>query len=110
MEPLGAGLHVVTEGSPHGLGPRGDLVRSRWPLDPAPARLRELLALHAPPHPAPTCLHVEPTYGTRSSAVVRLPRELRHAELYAADGPPCTFPLEDRSALLAGLAGRATSA
>jgi uncharacterized protein with NRDE domain len=110
VEPLGAGLHVVTEGSPHGLGPRGDLVRSRWPLDPAPARLRELLALHAPPHPAPTGLHVEPTYGTRSSAVVRLPRELRHAELYAADGPPCTFPLEDRSALLAGLAGRATSA
>ena len=105
LEPLGPGLHLVTEDSPHGLGPRGDLVRSRWPLDPSPDRLRELLSLHAPPHPAPTCLHVEPHYGTRSSAVLRLPRQLRHAELYAADGPPCTFPLEDRSALVARLAG-----
>jgi len=103
-EPLGPGLHLVTEDSPHGAGLRGDLVRTRWPLDPSPARLRELLSLHAPPHPAPTCLHVEPHYGTRSSAVLRLPLELRHAELCAADGPPCTFPLEDRSALLAALA------
>jgi len=104
VEPLGQGLHLVTEDSPHGLGPRGDLVRSRWPVDLAPPRLREVLSLHAPPHPAPTCLHVEPHYGTRSSAVLRLPGQLRAAELYAADGPPCTFPLEDRSALLARLA------
>jgi len=104
VEPLGPGLHLVTEDSRHGLGPRGDLVRGRWPLELAPGRLREVLSLHAPPHPAPTCLHVEPHYGTRSAAVVRLPAELRHAELYAADGPPCTFPLEDRSALMAALA------
>ena len=104
VEPLGAGLHVVTEDSPHGLGPRGDLVRTRWPVDLAPARLRELLSLHAPPHPAPTCLHAEPHYGTRSSAILRLPDRLGHGELYAADGPPCTFPLEDRSALLEQLA------
>jgi uncharacterized protein with NRDE domain len=106
LEPLGPGLHLVTEDSRHGLGLRGELVRTRWPVDLAPARLRELLSLHAPPHPAPTCLHVEPHYGTRSSAVVRLARDLRHAELHVADGPPCTFPLEDRSALLAGLAWR----
>jgi hypothetical protein len=37
--------------------------------------------------------------------VLRLTRELRHAELYASDGPPCTFPLEDRSSLVAALAG-----
>ena len=104
VEPLGAGLHVVTEDSPHGLGPRGDLVRTRWPVDLSPARLRELLSLHAPPHPAPTCLHAEPHYGTRSSAILRLPDRLGHGELYAADGPPCTFPLEDRSALLEQLA------
>jgi uncharacterized protein with NRDE domain len=104
VEPLGPGLHVVTEDSPHGLGLRGELVRTRWPVDPAPSRLRELLSLHAPPHPAPTCLHVEPHYGTRSAAIVRLPADLRHAELYASDGPPCTFPLEDRSSLLAELA------
>ncbi len=107
VEPLGPGLHVVTEDSPHGLGLRGELVRTRWPLDLSPARLRELLSLHAPPHPAPSCLHVEPRYGTSSSAILRLPGQLRHAELYAADGPPCTFPLEDRSSLLAGLADQA---
>jgi uncharacterized protein with NRDE domain len=110
VERLGPGLHVVTEDSPHGLGPRGDLVRSRWPLDLSPPRLRQLLSLHAPPHPAPTCLHVEPHYGTRSSAVLRLPGVLRLGELYAADGPPCTFPLEDRSALVEGLATRIRSA
>jgi uncharacterized protein with NRDE domain len=110
LEPLGPGLHLVTETSPTGQGLRGELVRSRWPVDLSPARLRELLSLHAPPHPAPTCHHVEPHYGTRSSTVLRLPAELRHGELYAADGPPCTFPLEDRSALLAELARPARSA
>ncbi len=106
LTPLGPGLHVVTEGSPHGLGPRGDLVRSRWPLDPTPDRLRDLLAQHAPPLPAEaaTCIHRDPHYGTRSSAVLRLTPDLAHAELYAADGRPCTAPLEDRSALLAALA------
>jgi len=103
---LGPGLHLVTETSPHGLGARGDLVRSRWPVDPSPARLRELLTLHAPPHPAgaATCIHMDPHYGTRSSAVLRLTPGLGHAELYAADGRPCLMPLEDRSALLAELA------
>jgi len=41
--------------------------------------------------------------------VLRLPARLGHGELYAADGPPCTFPLEDRSALLASLAAPARS-
>jgi uncharacterized protein with NRDE domain len=104
VEPLGPGLHLVTESSPHGLGLRGELLRSRWPVDPSPARLRELLILHAPPHPAATCVHQDPRYGTRSAALLRLSPELAHAELYAADGRPCTSPLEDRSALLAALA------
>lgn len=105
LEGLGAGLHLVTEGSPHGLGPRGEAVRARWPVDPSPARLREVLTLHAPAHPAPTCIHQDPRYGTRSAAVLRLTPGLRHAELYAADGRPCTAPLEDRSSLLEALAG-----
>lgn len=104
VEPLGPGLHLVTEASPRGLGPRGDLVRARWPVDLSPARLREVLTLHAPPHPAPTCIHEDPRYGTRSAAVLRLTPALAHAELYAADGRPCTAPLDDRSALLAALA------
>lgn len=106
LEPLGPGLHLVTEASPHGVGARGEAVRARWPVDLAPARLREVLTLHAPACPAPTCIHQDPRYGTRSSAVLRLTPDLAHAELYAADGRPCTTPLEDRSGLLAALARR----
>jgi hypothetical protein len=104
VEPIGQGLHLVTEDSPHGLGPRGDLLRARWPVDHSPVRLRELLTLHAPPLPAGTCIHRDPWYGTRSSAVLRLAPDLRHGEIYAADSRPCEAPLEDRSALLAELA------
>lgn len=103
-ETLGPGLHLVTEGSPHGLGLRGELVRARWPVDLSPGRLQEVLTLHDPPHPAPTCIHQDPRYGTRSAAVLRLPRDLAHADLYAGDGRPCTTPLTDHSSLLAALA------
>jgi uncharacterized protein with NRDE domain len=104
FEPLGPGLHLITEGSPLGLGLRGELVRARWPVDLSPARLREVLTLHDPPHAAPTCIHRDPVYGTRSAAILRLTPMLAHAELYAADGRPCTAPLEDRSDLLSALA------
>ena len=104
LEPLELGLHLVTETSPHGAGPRGDLLRSRWPVDPTPARLRELLSLHAPEHPAPTCIHREPFYGTRSAAVLRVAPALAHADLVTADGHPCEAPFEDRAALLTALA------
>jgi hypothetical protein len=102
FEDLGPGLHVVTERSPHGRDPRGDLVRSRWPLDPTPARLRELLATHTP-LPGP-CIHLGEVYGTRSAAVLRLASGVAHSELYASVGAPCVTPLEDRAALVAALA------
>ena len=100
---LAPGLHVVTERSPVGACPRGDLVRARWPMDPTPARLRELLTVHEPPPECATCIHRDPEYGTRSSAVLRIAGEVGASELYAADARPCTAPLEDRSELLAGL-------
>jgi uncharacterized protein with NRDE domain len=105
IEALGAGLHVVTESARDGAGPRGELVRARWPVDLAPARLRELLAVHrgAAPDRAATCIHAEPAYGTRSATIVRLARELGNSELYVAEGHPCVTPFEDRSALLAAL-------
>ena len=105
-EALGPGLHVVTERSPSGRCPRGDLLRAHWPLDPTPARLRELLSLHADAAPggAETCIHGEPVYGTRSSAVLRVAQDLGSTELYASEGPPCTAPLEDQSRLVAALA------
>ncbi len=101
---LGPGLHVVTERSPEGACPRGDLVRARWPVEPAVSRLRELLTVHAPPPERATCIHMDPAYGTRSSAVLRLAPDLHASELYAAEGRPCVAPLEDRSELLAALA------
>jgi uncharacterized protein with NRDE domain len=100
---LSPGLHVVTERSAFGACPRGDLVRARWPLDLAVPRLREVLTVHAPPPESATCIHGDPEYGTRSSAVLRLAAEVGASELYAADARPCTAPLEDRSALLAAL-------
>jgi uncharacterized protein with NRDE domain len=106
-EPLAPGLHVVTESARGGEGPRAELVRARWPLDLSPARLRDLLAVHAggrvPPEAA-TCIHGDPAYGTRSAAVLRLAGELSASELLVADGRPCTSPLEDRSSLLVSLA------
>lgn len=101
---LAPGLHVVTERSPEGTCPRGDLVRARWPLDASVPRLRELLTVHAPPAEGATCIHRDPEYGTRSSAVLRVTGEVGTSELYAADARPCLAPLEDRSEVLAALA------
>jgi hypothetical protein len=101
---LAPGLHVVTERSPEGACPRGDLVRARWPLDPSLPHLRDLLTVHAPPPERATCIHGDPEYGTRSAAVLRLSADVRSSELYAADARPCLAPLEDRSDVLAALA------
>jgi uncharacterized protein with NRDE domain len=103
LEDLGPGLHVATERSPHGRDPRGEALRARWPVDPSPVRLRELLGSHALPPGPGVCVHHGEVYGTRSSAVLRIAPALHHSELYAADGPPCTTPFEDRSDLLVAL-------
>lgn len=102
---LGPGLHVVTESDAEGRGPRGELVRSRWPLEPDPARLRELLVHHAPSPLEATCVHLDDhDYGTRSSSVLRLAPTLEASELWVAEGRPCITPFDDRSRLLADLA------
>jgi uncharacterized protein with NRDE domain len=108
---LGPGLHVVTERDPHGRGPRAEWVRSRWPLDLAPGKLREAISGHGEPAFDYPCIHVGQVYGTRSATILRLAPSLQHSELYVADGAPCTSPFQDRSHLLTGLAqGRAHSA
>jgi hypothetical protein len=104
VDDLPPGLHVVTESTSDGRGPRGEIVRARWPLDHDVARLRDLLALHAPARAEAVCIHGDPLYGTRSSAVLRLAPALQHGEVYAADGHPCVTPFEDRSRLLQDLA------
>lgn len=104
LQELSPGLHLLTESSPDGNCPRGALVRARWPLEPSVDRLRELLVIHGPDARLSTCIHGDPAYGTRSSAVLRLAAELGASELFVTDGRPCLAPLEDRSALLAALA------
>lgn len=107
LEDLGPGLHVATERSPHGRDPRGEAIRARWPVDPTPPRLREVLSSHELPPGPGVCIHYGEIYGTRSSAVIRLAPALRHSELFVADGPPCTTPFEDRSDLLVALSRQA---
>src|SRR5512138_1043591 len=94
IEPLGPGLHLVTESSPHGDGPRGDLVRSRWPVDLSAAHLREVMSIHAsdPGARTSTCIHMDPVYGTRSSALLRLAGDLGASELLVAYCSPCRAP------------------
>lgn len=108
LEPLAPGLHVVTERSPHGACPRGELVRARWPVDPSVPRLHALLTVHAADagDARATCVHMDPDYGTRSSAILRLAPDLRDSELYASDTRPCLAPHEDRAAVLAALTAR----
>jgi uncharacterized protein with NRDE domain len=105
FEPLGPGLHVITEDARDGRNARGELIRARWPADPTVPRLRELLSLHETTRSgAATCIHRDPLYGTRSSTLLRLAPDLAASELYATDARPCLAPYEDRSDLLVALA------
>lgn len=104
LETLGKGLHLVTENSPLGHCPRGEAVRAGWPVDHSVPGLKRLLSVHSGAARVPTCIHVEPVYGTRSSAILRVAPALSHSELYVAAGPPCVSPLEDHSRLLGALA------
>ena len=103
LDDLAPGLHVVTENAAEDRGPRGELVRDRWPLDGDPGRLRELLCLHRAEREG-TCIHLDPLYGTRSSLILRRALDLRASELLVADARPCTAPHEDRSRLLEAVA------
>ncbi len=100
IDALEPGLHVVTESDPWGRTARGELVRARWPLDSELGSLGRLLAEHAPSPWDATCMHLDPTYGTRSSTILRLAASLPASDLYVTDGHPCVAPFEDRSRLL----------
>jgi uncharacterized protein with NRDE domain len=120
LAPLDPGLHVVTERDREGRGARAERIRARWPADPSLPRLRELLVHHGDGSGGggidelvrvldrgdATCIHGDPVYGTRSSAILRLTPDLATGELYAAESHPCTAPHEDRSELLLALARR----
>lgn len=127
VEPLGAGLHVLTNdrlGSPE--FPRADRAAElmapavRAPWDAAASGLAAALADHArppddriaePPACAPygrdllaalqqLCIHT-PAYGTRSSTIAALAPG-RVAHYVHADGHPCETPFVDAMPVIAG--------
>jgi len=104
LDALEPGLWVITESDAFGRTARGELVRARWPLDADLGALRRLLAEHAPSPRDAICIHLDPIYGTRSSAVLRLAPSLTASELYVAEGRPCAAPFDDLSRLLQDLA------
>ena len=53
-----------------------------------------------------TCVHVEGTYGTRSSLLLELGEGAAAGRLLHADGAPCRTPYEDVSSLLVDLGRR----
>lgn len=99
-EPLGPGVHVVTERA-FGAAPSE---RQRWlearlsARDPAELTLDGLAALlrdHAGGPFDGVCVHVPArNYGTRSAALLEIPKAKGLPVFWAAGGPPCTHPFE----------------
>lgn len=52
-----------------------------------------------PPETEANCVHAGP-YGTRSASILLVPPAPGAARLWVSEGPPCTHPLLERSALL----------
>lgn len=109
---LGPGLHLLTERS---LGAGDDsarlaqahaLLRGRDAVLPLEA-WGELLRVHGEPDPRDgTCLHAPALgYGTRSSFLVQLGGSAFPARCAWTEGPPCTFPMVDGTALLREVLG-----
>ncbi len=111
---LSRGLHVLSERS-YGAAEvdRADRVRQDFPLSslretdaPDEDALRRMLQRHDENDPLTgACVHVPGfNYGTRSSTIILLGADPRDDRLRWAEGSPCQTRLEDRSAVLAGLA------
>lgn len=108
-ERLERGIHVITERS-YGAADnaRERALRERLrdlegtPSWPDRDRWRAELSRHDPDPLAGTCVHADAWgYGTRASTYVRLGADAEDAELFHADGKPCTVPLGDHGDLLA---------
>lgn len=96
---LQPGLHIVTESSATGTGPRGDFIRAHWNDDATIDQFHALMAHHDPVPQHAVCVHLGEIYGTRSSAILRLGPG--SSTLHSADVRPCESPYRDHSALLA---------
>jgi hypothetical protein len=109
---LGPGLHVLTERS-LGAGEDGartagaqGLVKGRAGPPPLEA-WAEVLRVHGEDNPRDgTCLHAPALgYGTRSSFLLQLAPEASLARCAWTEGPPCTSPFLEGTALLREVLG-----
>ncbi|MGM0578444.1 MAG: NRDE family protein [Myxococcota bacterium] len=106
-----AGVHVVTERS-FDAAPSLRCVHleqavEAWESGPIPGDedVASLLSRHDQPPLEGICIHADAMgYGTRSSSILRLPRDGDARWLYAG-GPPCRAGWEDMSGLIARLSG-----
>lgn len=112
QQTLGAGLHVVTERSLGGDDrARTSLITERWrtvsPNGELPTKeaLQRLLGTTNPADPlGGVCVEApEWNYGTRSSLVLMLGRELATSTFSWADGRPDRTPFVDRPDLISAL-------
>jgi uncharacterized protein with NRDE domain len=105
--PLPRGLHVLENRSLGEPSPKVDLVvgavGSPSDGDAVVDAFRAVLGDHRIPEGderpnSGNCVHLD-GFGTRSSCVVRVPADAGALpQLWVADGPPCTTPLEDAGA------------
>jgi uncharacterized protein with NRDE domain len=117
---LGPGLHVLENVPLDSVSPKVDAVRQDIAAATADGRsmwsayLSVLASHRIPPistdsmetgrDPATlaSCVHTE-NYGTRSSTMIGVPADVRALpDMLVADGPPCTAPFVDVSALWTG--------
>jgi uncharacterized protein with NRDE domain len=104
---LPPGIHVLENRALGEASPKADLVQAaldaRTGGDQLAAAFRTVLTDHRNPEGeerpnGANCVHLE-RFGTRSSCIVRVPSGPAPPRLWVADGPPCTTPYEDVSAL-----------
>jgi uncharacterized protein with NRDE domain len=109
---LAPGLHVLENrplGAPSAKAERvAGTLGTTLDAEGTVSALRQVLADHAPdpsaaaeggPKSSSTCVHLE-DYGTRSSCIIRCGDDPAvRPRIWAADGPPCTAPFVDVSAL-----------
>ena len=106
---LPPGIHVLENRALDEPSPKVDLVRAALgapaDADEVADAFRRVLADHTNPEAeerpnAANCVHLE-AFGTRSSCLVRVATGTGMPRVWVADGPPCTTPYADVSALWA---------
>jgi uncharacterized protein with NRDE domain len=111
---LGPGLHVLENRAFGEPSPKVDLVRALLGRpsggDAVAEAFRVVLEDHRIPEDderpnSANCVHLD-TFGTRSSCLVRVGAATGPPRLWVADGPPCTTPYRDATALWAGAQSR----